>query len=62
MAVLKFKNPNTGLWEPISSTGGSDHGSLTGLTDDDHPQYTNFHFGLLAPNAPRLGMFWMVAR
>lgn len=33
-----------GTWAPPpagGSTGTSDHGALTGLTDDDHPQYHN---------------------
>ena len=36
---LKTGTPNT--WElfGISTSGIYDHGSLTGLTDDDHPQY-----------------------
>jgi hypothetical protein len=33
----------SGTWQPatVSSGGVTDHGALTGLTDDDHPQYHN---------------------
>jgi hypothetical protein len=35
--VLKY---NSGTWAPATDTGGTnDHGSLSGLSDDDHPQY-----------------------
>lgn len=40
MATLKYKDPNTGIWTVIAG-GVSDHGALTGLEDDDHPQYLN---------------------
>jgi hypothetical protein len=41
--VLTY-NASSGQWQSQSPTGGggggvTDHGALTGLTDDDHPQY-----------------------
>jgi hypothetical protein len=41
MAVMKFRNPDTGEWVTLSVGAGgvTDHGQLSGLTDDDHPQY-----------------------
>ena len=39
--VLKW-NSTTGFWENATDSGGvTDHGALTGLADDDHPQYHN---------------------
>ncbi len=35
---LYFKD-DSGVEYDLTSTGASDHGTLTGLTDDDHPQY-----------------------
>lgn len=34
--VLKYRDPTNTSWVPITV---SDHGALTGLGDDDHPQY-----------------------
>lgn len=36
-------NASTNHWQPLSGgeAAGGDHGSLTGLEDDDHPQYHN---------------------
>ena len=41
MGGMNVWDPDLGEWVPQpSGTGGSsDHGSLTGLADDDHPQY-----------------------
>lgn len=40
--VLTF-NTATGKWIAADATGGvTDHGALTGLADDDHPQYQAF--------------------
>ncbi len=36
---LKVRNAADTGWETIASGGGSDHGSLSGLGDDDHSQY-----------------------
>lgn len=39
MPVLKVRDPNTGQYVPLLGGGVTDHGALTGLGDDDHPQY-----------------------
>jgi hypothetical protein len=39
MAVMKYRDPDTGQWVGVDSPGVTDHGDLTGLNDDDHPQY-----------------------
>jgi hypothetical protein len=39
MAVMKYRDPDTGQWSEVGSSGVTDHGNLTGLDDDDHPQY-----------------------
>lgn len=44
MAILYYKDPSDGLFYPILGSpeaggGVTDHGALSGLADDDHPQY-----------------------
>lgn len=38
--VLSYDNGSFG-WVNVSGVGPVDHGALTGLSDDDHPQYLN---------------------
>lgn len=38
--ALYYRDPADGNWKPLITGGGvTDHGALTGLADDDHPQY-----------------------
>jgi len=48
-------------WVPVTPAAGvTDHGLLTGLTDNDHPQYPQWAIANTAPAAPTAGMFWTV--
>jgi hypothetical protein len=49
----------TGPTGPTGGAGTTDHGTLTGLTDDDHSQYTNFVVSSGAPGSPRVGTVWI---
>lgn len=39
MPVMKVRNPIDGTYVPLLTGSATDHGSLQGLGDDDHPQY-----------------------
>jgi len=39
--VLTCNATGVASWQPAAGGAASDHGTLTGLTDDDHPQYHN---------------------
>lgn len=39
MPVLRYKDPGTGLWEVVGAPGVTNHSGLTGLGNNDHPQY-----------------------
>lgn len=49
-------------WIPgtVSSGGVTDHGALTGLTDNDHPQYPLWAISATEPATPAAGQFWTV--
>lgn len=45
---------------PPGADGATDHGALTGLSDDDHSLvYLRYTIGSVAPSSPRVGDFWM---
>ena len=46
-----------GQWAPTSAPGGvTDHGNLTGLSDDDHPQYVLDSNGVITVNDGWMGV------
>jgi hypothetical protein len=61
---LEYKNSGGG-WISFSSVFTTDHGSLTGLGDDDHPQYVlgvNTHkltVSATEPTSPSVGDLWV---
>ena len=43
--ILTDATDGAANWEPMGGGGVSDHGALTGLTDDDHTQYVLKRYG-----------------
>ena len=47
--ILKYSSAGTAVWA-AEGGGVTDHGALTGLSDDDHPQYLKLSGGTLTGN------------